>query len=253
MLLRKNTLIHPTTSCKSLSSQCLAIPVIFCLLAAQTDLQKIRTSESFHWKRARTEWAEILKMHCRPLSHVCCMFLFLLCVTLISQQIQTRQSSLLCAFPFSFLKIHLRRQVAMHRAPSPLQLSVEGAWAQVSLSPRAEESETCSLKLGEYNLLAPQKKMDGTFGFITFLLHGQEARQPGRRVHSSKMTLLVRWGRSGEEVFTKGWRHDKERENSLERARKTALMKNCTVCCYCPWGWEEEKTAVDQSVINTVI
>lgn len=42
MLLRKNTLIHPTTSCKSLSSQCLAIPVIFCLLAAQTDLQKIR-------------------------------------------------------------------------------------------------------------------------------------------------------------------------------------------------------------------
>lgn len=113
----------------------------------------------------------------------------------------------------------------MHRAPSPLQLSVEGAWAQVSLSPRAEESENCSLKLGEYNLLAPQKKkMDGTFGFIKILLHGQEARQPGRRVHSSKLTLLVRWGRSGGEVFTKGWRYDKERENSLERARKTELL-----------------------------
>lgn len=69
-----------------------------------------------------------------------------------------------------------------------------------------------------------EKEMNGTFGFIKFLLHRQEARQPGRRVHSSKLTLLVRWGRGGEEGFTEGWRHDKERENLLERARKTELL-----------------------------
>lgn len=37
-------------------------------------------------------------------------------------------------FPFLFKKIDLRRQVAMHRAPSPLQLSVEGAWALIKPS-----------------------------------------------------------------------------------------------------------------------
>lgn len=79
------------------------------------------------------------------------------------------------------------------------------------------------------------KWMDGAFGSIKFLLRGEEGKQPGCRAHSSKLTLLVRRGRNSKEAFTKGYGDDRERRNSLQGTKETrAVVKNCTVCCYCP-------------------
>ena len=79
MQLRKNTSIQPTSSYKSLLSQCLVIPVIFSLHRAwwieckseiQNEHQSVFPLEQEGTRRQDAKRAEILGIHGRPLSHV---------------------------------------------------------------------------------------------------------------------------------------------------------------------------------------